>query len=71
MNFIIVYNRATGYTDKIIPEADNDKAYELFEATDLEYEDNPDIEVNYVTAKDEANLRKYWGRFFNRGNPLP
>jgi hypothetical protein len=66
MNFIIIYNKSTGYTEEILPEEDNDIAFELFKSKTDEFEDNKDIEVNYVTADDEADLKKYWKRFFNR-----
>jgi hypothetical protein len=61
-----MYNKATGYTEEILPEEDNDTAFELFKSKTDEFKDNKDIEVNYVTAENEADLKKYWKRFFNR-----
>ena len=64
MNYILIYNGNTGKTEQIIPEADHTKAYNMFEAKDQEYADNQDIEVNYVTADSDVDLRKTWRRFF-------
>jgi hypothetical protein len=70
MYFIVVYNRTTGYTDKILSQADPDKAFKLFQDKEYEYQDNKDISVNYVTADNEADLRKYWCCFITRDKPL-
>ena len=37
MYFIVVYNRTTGYTDKILSQADPDKAFKLFQDKEYEY----------------------------------
>jgi len=66
MYYILIFNRKTGKTEKIFPEADHTKAYKFFEEKDTEYAKDPDIEVNYVTADNEADLKKTWGRFFTR-----
>jgi hypothetical protein len=64
MYYILIFNRKTGKTEKIFPEADHTKAYKLFEEKDIAYENDPDIEVNYVSADNEEELKKIWKRFF-------
>lgn len=65
MYFIILYNRTIGKTEMILSEADHKIAFKLFEDKTVEYRDSADIEVNYITADDEADLKKCGGRFFN------
>jgi hypothetical protein len=65
MHYVLVYNRNTSKTEKIIPEADFHKTFELFKQyqNDEKYDDR---EIIFVTADNEADLKKYWGRYFTQ-----
>jgi len=64
MHYILIFDRTTGRTKQIISEPDSNKAYELFKSLDYEYSEDLAIEVNYLTARDDADLKKVFRRFF-------
>ena len=65
MHYVLVYNRNTVKTEKIIPEADFHKALELFKQyqNDEKYDDR---EIIFIIADNEADLKNYWGRYFTQ-----
>lgn len=64
MEYIIVYNMATGKIEKVIPAQDPNTALAQWHGTLDAYADKKDIDVNFVLADNEAELHKYWGRSF-------
>jgi hypothetical protein len=65
MYFIIIYDKSIGKTVKVIPfeEEDADKAFEAMSSKTDDFKNYEDIEINLVTADNEADLKKQWGRF--------
>jgi hypothetical protein len=63
MDFIIVYDKETGKAEKVIPE-DPKKSLALFNKTTEDYASKKNVVVNLVSADNEQDLHKYWGRFF-------
>jgi hypothetical protein len=67
MYFIVIYDKSIGKTVKIISFEDEDykKAFEAMSSKTDDFKNYEDIEINLVTADNEVDLRKQWGRFFN------
>ncbi len=64
MNFIIIYNKSNGWTDEIIPIADDPKeVIDLWHRVRDRYADNKNIQVNLVSANNVNDVKKYFLRF--------
>jgi hypothetical protein len=65
MYFIVIYDKSIGKTAKIIPFEDEDykKAFETMSSKTDDFKNYDNIEINLVTADNEADLKKQWGRF--------
>jgi hypothetical protein len=64
MEYIMVYNMATGKTEKVIPAPDPNTALAQWHSILDAYADNEDIDFIFVSEDNEADLHKYWGRLF-------
>lgn len=68
MYFIILYDETTGEVEKIMSFGDDaDKAFEVLDQKIDERLDsgNRHLSANLVTAKDPADLKHIWRRFFH------
>jgi hypothetical protein len=65
MYFIVIWDRSIGQTVKVIPfeDEESDKAFEMMYSKTDDFKNDDNIEVNLVTADNEADLKKQWGRF--------
>jgi hypothetical protein len=70
LHYVLLYDKNTGYTIGLTEFSDRDVAYQEFKNQAIKNFGKPNIQVNLIGAKDEAELHRVWGRFFVRSQTV-
>lgn len=72
MKFLILYDENTGRTISIKQylAGQEDQAFKDFKAAGIANFGKKNIQVHLIGAKDEAELRRGWGRFFREASTV-